>query len=126
MRKQSLLVSLLVLAVAALGVGLGQWRAHAVRTRPLLQIHFDHHAHAAVRCATCHHNFLDDTGRTACYFCHKRDPALGLHIEKDFHMFCRTCHVELAQQGLKSGPVRRCSGCHVATGGASTDAVRTP
>jgi len=114
-RKQSLLVMLLLLAVAGLGLWLGKLRAEAIRERPLLQIHFDHHEHAAVRCATCHHNFLDDTGRTACYFCHKQDPDLGSRIEKDFHMFCRSCHVDLAQRGFQSGPVRRCAGCHVET-----------
>ncbi|MBM4227311.1 MAG: cytochrome c3 family protein [Gammaproteobacteria bacterium] len=118
MRKQSLLVMVLILAVAGLGVWLGKLRAEAIRERPLLQIHFDHHEHAAVRCATCHHNFLDGTGKTACYFCHKQDPELGSRIEKDFHMFCRSCHVDLAQRGFQTGPVRRCAGCHVESAGA--------
>jgi hypothetical protein len=119
-RKQPLLVIMMIIAVAGFGTWLGKLRASAIRERPLLQIHFDHHEHAAVRCANCHHNFLDDTGRTACYFCHKQDPKLGLTIEKDFHMFCRSCHVDLAQQGFESGPVRRCDDCHVALDTAST------
>ena len=99
-----------------LAVGVGSFvldaRERAVLARPLLPVNFDHYDHSATRCATCHHNFLDDTGTTACYACHKRDPEVGPHIERDFHVFCRDCHVKLADQGLQSGPVRRCGACH--------------
>lgn len=97
---------------ALLGVALIEWRAHLVRLRPLLSIVFDHHDHAAVKCATCHHNFFDNTGTDACYFCHKIRPALALTIEQDFHRFCRDCHAEIAARGLASGPLRRCAECH--------------
>ncbi|MGD9603428.1 MAG: cytochrome c3 family protein [Gammaproteobacteria bacterium] len=111
MRPRSLLVTTVILI--AVGGVLVKWREHLVVRRPLLPIVFDHHDHAAVKCATCHHNFFDDTGRDACYFCHKRQRELALTIERDFHVFCRNCHVAIADRGIKSGPVRRCQGCHV-------------
>lgn len=110
MRCRSLFVVLL--GSTAVVAGLCKWREHLIIHRPLLQITFDHHDHGAVRCATCHHNFFDDTGRDACYFCHKIRPELALRIEQDFHAFCRDCHVEIAAQGVASGPLRRCAACH--------------
>ncbi|MSR13678.1 MAG: class III cytochrome C family protein [Gammaproteobacteria bacterium] len=110
MRRRSLLVTVAV--IGATLCGLYFWRQNLVVTRPLLQIVFDHQDHGAVKCATCHHNFFDDTGRDSCYFCHKIRPELALTIEHDFHTFCRDCHTEIATRGLKSGPTRRCAGCH--------------
>lgn len=101
-----------MLVLVAVGAGLLQWRMHLVTRRPLLAITFDHQDHGAVRCATCHHNFFDDTGRDACYFCHKIRPELAVRIETDFHGFCRDCHARIAARGVSSGPLRRCSGCH--------------
>ena len=98
--------------VALTGVIFFAAREQAILASPLLPVNFDHYDHAATRCATCHHNFLDDTGTSACYACHKGDRAVGPHIERDFHTFCRDCHVKLAEQGLQSGPVRRCGACH--------------
>lgn len=103
------------LLLAGAATALVTWRAHLVRTRPLLQITFDHQDHGAVRCATCHHNFFDDTGRDACYFCHKIRPELAMTIEQDFHVFCRDCHVKIATRGIRSGPLRRCAACHAET-----------
>lgn len=110
MRHRSLLIAATLSVVAAYGVS--KWREHLIVSRPLLPINFDHHDHGAVRCATCHHNFFDTTGRDSCYFCHKIRPELALSIEADFHTFCRDCHVKIAQQGIKSGPQRRCASCH--------------
>lgn len=112
MRRRTLSLILLVLAAALAGAGLWHARERAILSRPLLPVNFDHYDHAATRCATCHHNFLDNTGKTACYACHKADPVVGPVIERDFHRFCRDCHVQLATQGVESGPVRRCAACH--------------
>jgi len=54
-----------------------QWRQHAIVTAPMTPIKFGHQDHAAVSCKTCHHNFFDDTGRDACYSCHKQRPLLA-------------------------------------------------
>lgn len=109
MRHRSVFIASLVVAALA---AVAMWRQHLVVTRPLLQIVFDHHDHGAVKCATCHHNFFDNTGRDSCYFCHKIRRELALTIEHDFHTFCRDCHTKIAARGIKSGPVRRCTGCH--------------
>ena len=111
MPRRTLLVVGVLLAVTA---SLMHLRTRLVVQRPLLPITFDHHDHGAVKCATCHHNFFDDTGRDACYFCHKRRPELAVTIEHDFHVFCRNCHTQMQAQGLASGPMRQCSGCHAA------------
>ncbi len=110
MRRRALFVGL-VLTIALAG-GLYRWRQQLVIQRPLLPITFDHQDHGDVKCATCHHNFFDKTGRDSCYFCHKIRPALALTIEGDFHTFCRDCHADIASRGITSGPVRRCAGCH--------------
>ena len=110
MRRRSLLIMAILSGVTA--AGLVKWREQLIIRRPLLQINFEHHDHGAVRCATCHHNFFDNTGRDACYFCHKIRPELALRIEQDFHVFCRDCHVQIAQRGIRSGPLRGCAGCH--------------
>lgn len=110
MRHRTLLIGSAVLAVTAAAVL--YWRDRLVLARPLLTINFDHHDHGAVKCATCHHNFFDKTGRDSCYFCHKIRPELARTIEHDFHAFCRNCHTKMRDSGFKSGPVRRCAQCH--------------
>lgn len=99
-------------ALLGLVAALGVLRAELVVRTPLMAVAFDHQDHGAVRCATCHHNFFDDTGTDSCYFCHKRERDLALTIEHDFHTFCRDCHVRIARLGKDSGPLRRCDGCH--------------
>lgn len=110
MRHRAVLVSLLV-ALATIS-GLYWYRQHSVINTPLMPIAFDHHDHAAVKCLTCHHNFVDKTGKDSCYFCHKMKPELALTIQTDFHDFCRGCHLRLRRAGFDSGPVRRCGACH--------------
>lgn len=105
--------TLLVIGVLlALGAGLYGLRQRMIIAAPMTAIVFDHQDHYAVKCATCHHNFFDDTGRDSCYFCHKQRPELALRVQRDFHTLCRDCHAEVAAAGFDSGPQRRCNGCH--------------
>lgn len=110
MRRRRVLLTLA--AVVAAAAGIVQLREHMVVSQALMPIIFDHHDHGSVKCVTCHHNFVDDTGKTACYFCHKQARALALAIQDDFHEFCRSCHLMLRRAGRDSGPVRQCGGCH--------------
>ncbi len=80
---------------------------------PHVQVFFPHENHRAVSCITCHHNFVDKTGTDSCFDCHRGHRAdLRQAAEATFHVLCRNCHVQLASQQAKHGPVRECSGCH--------------
>ncbi len=82
-------------------------------TPPTLHAFFPHERHRTVDCVVCHHNFIDKTGAGNCYDCHRstrRD--LPQASEATFHEFCRGCHLRLALEQGKHGPVRECSGCH--------------
>lgn len=103
---------LTLLALGAGAAALAAWRAHWLREAPLLPVAFEHADHRTVGCRDCHHNFVDDTGDGLCYDCHKRDAALAVRIERDFHGLCRGCHLELAAAGAAHGPLRRCGVCH--------------
>lgn len=106
----------------------------AVRPRPIA-VSFPHDSHTSVNCVTCHHNYVDHTGTTACIECHRnantaapranlaqpRRPrqqlgGLGTPFrsssESTFHTFCRDCHTQLALDGEKHGPTRSCTACH--------------
>jgi len=103
----------LALVLGALAVaGLHALRGRLIVGAPMTAIVFDHQDHPAVKCATCHHNFFDDTGTDSCYFCHKQRPELARTIQHDFHHLCRDCHARVAESGHDSGPLRRCDGCH--------------
>jgi len=114
--KARIFIGLALLSIALLVLAVQGLRQQQVRSRPMLDVQFDHHRHAQVGCASCHHNFLDNTGAGTCYSCHKQDSQLALSIEPMFHDFCESCHIEKAQKGKDHGPIRRCSGCHVDDG----------
>ena len=79
-----------------------------------IAVSFPHDSHTTVSCVTCHHNYVDHTGTTACIECHRSARTDLLHSsESTFHTFCRDCHTQLALEGQqKHGPTRSCSGCH--------------
>ena len=79
-----------------------------------IAVSFPHDSHTTVSCVTCHHNYVDHTGTTACIECHRSARTDLLHSsESTFHTFCRDCHTQLALDGQqKHGPTRSCSGCH--------------
>jgi hypothetical protein len=80
----------------------------------VLPAQFPHDKHTTVNCLTCHHNLIDNTGTGSCIDCHRNSRAALNHSsnEATFHVFCRSCHVQLAQEGRKHGPTRACASCH--------------
>jgi hypothetical protein len=73
-------------------------------------------------CWNCHHEYKDGQnvwvpwGETKrCNQCH--DPKSKEHnkimLQKAFHYQCKGCHKDLAKKMLKTGPYRKCGGCHL-------------
>lgn len=78
-----------------------------------IPVSFPHDLHTSVSCVTCHHNYVDHTGTTACIECHRSSRTDLAHSnESTFHTFCRDCHTQLALDGREHGPTRSCAGCH--------------
>ena len=88
-------------------------RQQMIRSAPMLAVNFAHKDHTAQSCLQCHHNFNDDTGSLPCFECHKTNPEVNALVERQFHDFCRWCHVKQQQLGEPAGPVRQCIDCHV-------------
>ena len=103
-----LVVSGILIAMA----GLWFIREDSIASAPTLPMSFAHQDHMEVGCATCHHNFVDDTGQGFCIDCHKTDPEIAADVESMFHDLCRECHVQRQRDGLEGGPTRACIGCH--------------
>lgn len=82
-----------------------------------IAVTFPHDLHTSVSCVTCHHNYVDHTGTTACIECHRSARSdLVRSSESEFHTFCRNCHAQLALDGQpKHGPTRSCGGCHASS-----------
>jgi len=86
---------------------------------------FTHRKHAMdyrVSCWDCHHEFKDGKnvwspweGETQqCVKCHDPEKTRDkvVNLQKAFHLNCKTCHQELAAQKKKTGPHKKCLGCH--------------
>lgn len=110
MIRTALVTAPLVLAALAIGLSRDGLRASA----PMLAVTFGHVDHQSVNCATCHHNFRDDTGHGLCFQCHKTDPRVNALVEQQFHELCMGCHVDLQRAGEDGGPIRACAACHTA------------
>jgi hypothetical protein len=118
LRDVRILAVVVALAVACAAIvysaPVGQARLAGLRTTPIDSAGFLHAKHARVTCVTCHHNFLDDTGKENCLNCHKRvSTDESMRIDRMFHAFCGECHRRESRVGeRKSGPIDDCSGCH--------------
>lgn len=107
--------SLLVMApLVATAVTIGFAQDHLRERAPMLPVTFGHVDHQSVNCATCHHNYRDDTGNGLCFDCHKTDPRVNALVEQQFHGLCMGCHVEQQRAGEDGGPIRACAACHTA------------
>ena len=85
---------------------------------------FTHRKHAldyGVSCWKCHHDYEDGKnlwspwGETLkCSECHmpSEDVDNVMNLQKAFHERCKNCHRELAKEKKKTGPYRKCYGCH--------------
>jgi len=118
LRDARILAAVVALSVACAAIvylaPVGQSRLAGLRTAPIDSAGFLHAKHTTVTCVTCHHNFLDDTGKENCLNCHKRvSTEETMRIDRMFHAFCGECHRRESRIGQgKSGPIDDCSGCH--------------
>lgn len=85
---------------------------------------FTHRKHALeyrISCWDCHHEYKDGKNvwspweqTQQCSECH--DPVKTkdkvVTLQKAYHMNCRDCHSKLAAQKKRTGPYRKCFGCH--------------
>lgn len=89
-------------------------RTHSFdQARAVLPMTFAHADHVAEPCATCHHEFVDGISGLTCISCHLTDPTVSPLLETQFHMLCRSCHVEARAAGQAHGPTRHCIACHL-------------
>jgi hypothetical protein len=87
-------------------------------------VDFTHRKHALdyrISCWDCHHEFKDGKNvwspweqTQQCSECH--DPVKSkdkvVSLQKAYHMNCRDCHQKLGAQKKRTGPYRKCFGCH--------------
>lgn len=101
-------------AAAALAAGpLSEARLAELRASPVDHAGFSHGDHRGIGCTTCHHNFVDRTGKENCITCHKRLTASEpMRVDRMFHAFCGECHRDEKAAGHETGPIDHCMGCH--------------
>lgn len=87
-------------------------------------VKFSHVKHARdynVSCWDCHHNFKEKMnkwkpweGETKCTECHSPQKTVKQppNLHKAFHFNCRGCHKAMEKKEVKTGPFRKCYGCH--------------
>jgi hypothetical protein len=84
-------------------------------------VQFSHRVHEArgMACTQCHHEYQGrrnvwHQGQPVqkCQACHSLRPEAGrLDLKNAFHRQCKGCHLQVEQQGQRSGPIT-CQGCH--------------
>jgi hypothetical protein len=93
----------------------------ADRKGPVTFTHRKHAMEYRVSCWDCHHEYKDGKnvwsawGETQkCSKCHDPEKSQDkvANLQKAFHMNCKTCHQNLAAQKKKTGPYKKCLGCH--------------
>ena len=86
---------------------------------------FSHRKHAKeynISCWDCHHEYDEGvntwspwSGETLqCQECHDPDEQIDevMRLQTAFHVNCKNCHKALEKEGKKTGPYRKCLGCH--------------
>jgi len=86
---------------------------------------FSHRKHAKeynISCWNCHHEYDEGTNTWSpwsdetlqCQECHDPDEQIDevMRLQTAFHVNCKTCHKTLANENKKTGPYRKCLGCH--------------
>ena len=117
--KKKLIVIGVLLIVSLLGLSLyssdiTQSRLAVPRYEAAIPMTFSHKSHKQQQCIDCHHNYVDNTGRSQlCMGCHLSTVELTYKLEDQFHQLCMGCHREKQLEGNKEhGPVRQCKMCH--------------
>ena len=92
------------------------------RRGPVKLSHTKHALDYGVSCWDCHHDYVEGKkniwsplGTTKkCSECH--DPQnvqdKAMKLQTAFHMNCKGCHKELAEQNEKAGAFKKCLKCH--------------
>jgi hypothetical protein len=85
---------------------------------------FTHRKHALdykVSCWECHHEYVDGKNiwspweeTVTCGACHDPEEKYDnpILLQKAYHFNCKNCHKSLAKEKKKTGPYRKCYGCH--------------
>lgn len=109
----TVIISATLLVVLSAAGASTRLREPALERRDSLPLDFPHTKHTAVPCATCHHNFVDETGLENCIACHQsRRTDLKVGAEARFHSFCLQCHRHPDATLERHGPVDGCAICH--------------
>jgi len=118
MKKISIFIGTLLL-LSLLGLSLYssdliQSRLATPRYEATIPMTFSHKSHKQQQCIDCHHNYVDNTGRSQlCMGCHLSTAELTYKLEDQFHQLCMGCHREKQLAANKEhGPVRQCKMCH--------------
>ena len=100
------------------------------KKRPVLLTHKEHAAPTkdkgyGIACADCHHVY--ENGKNVwkkedsvqkCSECHdikkntKKDGVKVIKLQNAYHKNCKNCHKALKKEGKKTGPFKKCNGCH--------------
>jgi hypothetical protein len=73
------------------------------------QVTFAHAPHAGIGCLDCHHTGVEQ----GCRACHTATATSARARREAFHGSCIGCHLADLKAGKTTGPVKRCSACHV-------------
>ncbi|MDX2367729.1 MAG: cytochrome c3 family protein [Colwellia sp.] len=118
MKKTTIIIGSLLL-LTLLGITLyssdiTQSRLATPRYEAIIPMTFSHKSHKQQQCIDCHHNYVDNSGRSLlCMGCHLSKVELTYKLEDQFHELCMGCHRKKQLEGDKDyGPVRQCKACH--------------
>ena len=88
-------------------------------------VKFTHEKHAKdfkIACTECHHVYKDgknvwtedDKESMKCSACHDPKEKKGEvdKLQNAYHKNCKNCHKALEAEGKKTGPFKKCNGCH--------------
>lgn len=91
-----------------------QYQLAEPRYEPSIPMTFAHESHKQQQCIDCHHNYVDNTGRSLlCMVCHLSKKEITYKLEDQFHELCMGCHRRKQLEGQKDhGPIRQCKACH--------------
>lgn len=91
------------------------------RKGPVAFSHQKHGKDYHITCWDCHHEYDEGIntwspwGETyKCSECHDPDEKIDnvMKLQTAFHVNCKNCHKELHKEKKKTGPFRKCLGCH--------------
>lgn len=127
-------LTILMLLVCSTGMGVDQIPAEKeiiyLERSKMGIVTFTHKMHSTlngVYCTTCHHTAQGNWQPEDCHNCHKPEPQGNVpQSGVAFHTRCRGCHQYTVDSGMKAGPVKKCTLCHVPPGGTEKEKISSP